>query len=185
MDRLGKEFTTQKTMLDNLMTSYKSKQVELDQIRASAAGESKRLAVELGKAQSEANVLIMELKKFEGISGFLGLEKELILRAMEDSKSVDPALAARGVEEADSRRLQIENEVTVLQEEWASVLENVRQESLRVLNEDEYKEFRTRIATLQLELEAKTAEINRVQQQKTEIETTVEQDLNKHVDLKD
>jgi hypothetical protein len=32
-----------------------------------------------------------------------------------------------------------------------------------VLNEDEYKEFRTRIATLQLELEAKNAEINRVQ----------------------
>jgi len=68
----------------------------------------------------------MELKKFEGISGFLGLEKELILRAMEDSKSVDPALAARGVEEADSRRLQIESEVQVLQEEWSSVLENVR-----------------------------------------------------------
>ena len=85
-------------MLDNLIAGYKSKQVELDQIRVQAAEESRQLAIELGKAQSETNVLIMELKKFEGTAGFLQLEKDLILRAMEDSKNVDPGLAARGVE---------------------------------------------------------------------------------------
>ena len=56
----------------------------------------------------------MELKKFEGIAGFLNLEKELILRAMNDSKNIDPALAARGVQEADSRRNQIEQEICML-----------------------------------------------------------------------
>ena len=67
-----------------------------------------------GKAQSEANVLIMELKKFEGVSSFLTLEKDLILRAMEDSKNIDPALAARGVEQAEARRQQIEDEIALL-----------------------------------------------------------------------
>ena len=86
------------------MTSYKSKQVELEQIRISASEESRKLAIELGKTQSETNILIMELKKFEGMAGFMQLEKDLILRAMEDSKSLDPGLAARGVEQAESRR---------------------------------------------------------------------------------
>jgi len=35
--------------------------------------------VELGKAQSESNVLVMEIKKFEGIAGFMQLEKDMIL----------------------------------------------------------------------------------------------------------
>lgn len=66
-------------LLDNLMTSYKNKQVELDQIRVRASDESRQLEIELGKVQSETNVLIMELKKYEGLAGFMQLEKDLIL----------------------------------------------------------------------------------------------------------
>lgn len=40
----------------------------------------------------------MELKKFEGVASFLKHEKDLILRAMEDSKQVDPGFAAQGVQ---------------------------------------------------------------------------------------
>ena len=50
LDRLGKEFTSQKVLLDNLMTSYKNKQIELDQIRVRASEESKQLEIELGRA---------------------------------------------------------------------------------------------------------------------------------------
>ena len=42
--------------------------------------------------------MIMELKKYEGLAYFMELEKELILRAMADSKNIDPAIAARGVD---------------------------------------------------------------------------------------
>ena len=61
------------------MTSYKNKQIELDQIRVRASDESRELEIELGKVQSETNVLIMELKKYEGLAGFMQLEKDLIL----------------------------------------------------------------------------------------------------------
>lgn len=86
------------------MTSYKNKQVELDQIRVRASDESRQLEIELGKVQSETNVLIMELKKYEGLAGFMQLEKDLILQAMEDAKGIDPGLAARGVEKSELRR---------------------------------------------------------------------------------
>ncbi len=46
----------------------------------------------------------MELKKNEGLSGFMQLEKDLILQAMEDAKGIDPGLAARGVEKSEQRR---------------------------------------------------------------------------------
>jgi hypothetical protein len=127
----------------------------------------------------------MELKKFEGTAGFLQLEKDLILRAMEDSKNVDPGLAARGVEQAESRRTQIESEIEILQSEWKQQLELVRQESERVLGEDEVKEFKTRIAVLLQELDVKNIEIQRVNEEKRAIEETVDRALNIEIDLKD
>jgi len=101
-----------------LLNSYKNKQVELDQIRIKASDESRHLEIELGKAQSETNMLIMELKKYEGMASFMQLEKDLILQAMEDAKGIDPGLAARGVEKSELRRNQIELEIEELQKEW-------------------------------------------------------------------
>jgi hypothetical protein len=65
--------------------------LELDTIRIKASEENRNLEVELGKAQSESNVLVMEIKKFEGIAGFMQLEKDMILQAMSDAKGIDPA----------------------------------------------------------------------------------------------
>ena len=155
LDKLGQDYKTQKVLVDNLMSKYKAKQVELDEIRQRAAEQNRGLAVELGRAQSETNILIMELKKYEGISNFMTLEKELILRAMEDAKCVDPGLAARGLDESDQRRLAMEQEISRLQKEWQTQLDLVRQESDRVLGDDEVKEFKTRIAVLSEELESK------------------------------
>ena len=43
------------------------------------------MAVSLGKAQSETNVLILELKKYEGLAKFMDLERDLILKAQADA----------------------------------------------------------------------------------------------------
>lgn len=61
----------------------------------------------------------------------------------------------------------------------------VRQESERVLGEDEVKEFKTRIAVLMQELEVKNTEITKVNEEKQVIEETVDRALNIEVDLKD
>lgn len=73
----------------------------------------------------------------------------------------------------------------MLQQEWATQLDLVRQESERILGEDEVKEFKTRIAVLLQELEIKKFEITRVEEQKRLIEDTVDRALNIEVDLKD
>lgn len=39
----------------------------------------------------------MELKKYEGLVNFMEQEKDLITKAMEDARGVDPGLAARGL----------------------------------------------------------------------------------------
>ena len=61
----------------------------------------------------------------------------------------------------------------------------MRQESERVLGEDEVKEFKTRIAVLMQELEVKNTEITKVNEEKQVIEETVDRALNIEVDLKD
>ena len=49
----------------------------------------------------------------------------------------------------------MEQEISRLQKEWQAQLDLVRQESDRVLGDDEIKEFKTRIAVLSEELESK------------------------------
>ncbi len=104
---------------------------------------------------------------------------------MEDSKKIDPALAARGVEQAELKRQKMEQEIVQLKQEWQGQLEQVRQESERVLKEDEVKEFKTRVAVLVQELEQKNTEIMGVQKEKELIEETVMQVFQKEVDLAD
>ncbi len=53
----------------------------------------------------------------------------------------------------------MEQEIVQLKQEWQGQLEQVRQESERVLKEDEVKEFKTRVAVLVQELEQKNTEI--------------------------
>lgn len=63
-------------------------------MRDKAGSDAKTLAIELSKAQSESNVLILELKKFEGLAKFMDLERDLILKAQMEAKGVDPVLSA-------------------------------------------------------------------------------------------
>ena len=54
---------------------------------------------------------------------------------MADAKGIDPAQAARGVEKAEQRRKEMEDEVEKLLKEWRESLAHVRSESERVLSE--------------------------------------------------
>lgn len=51
--------------------------------------------------------------------------------------------------------MQIEMEITTLNKEWFGKLEKIRDETERVLTENEMKEFRSRIAILAAELHDK------------------------------
>lgn len=68
----------------------------------------------------------MELKRYEGLVNFMGQEKDLILRALADARGVDPGLAARGIDMAESRLTALEDRIEELKGEWASQLEEVR-----------------------------------------------------------
>ena len=61
------------------------------------------MAVELGKAQAETNVLVLEVKKFEGLHKFMDLERDLILKAQADAKGLNPAVTSQDIEQAEAR----------------------------------------------------------------------------------
>ena len=64
----------------------------------------------------------MELKKYEGLVAFMGMEKDLIFKAIEDAKGVDPGLAARGVEAAEHRMTALEERIDELKGDWLEQL---------------------------------------------------------------
>lgn len=119
LERMGKQYQTQKAQLDQLLASYKSKQMELDQLRTTASEDARRLSTELGKAQNESNLLIMEIKKYEGLVNFMSTEKNLILRSLQDARNLDPGLAARGLDMAERRMAELENTISGLKNEWS------------------------------------------------------------------
>lgn len=59
--------------------------------------------------------------------------------------------------EAEEKRNKIEQEINNLNKEWFGKLEKIREETEKVLTENEIKEFRSRIAILTAELTDKNA----------------------------
>ena len=70
-------------------------------------------------------------------------------------------------------------------EEWKEKLSSVRDHAEQVLNEVEVKEFQTRIAVMMQELDDKNREIEVVNDQKRQIEETVDKAMEMNVDLRD
>ena len=162
LERLGSNYNTLEKELNTLTYNFDQKQNELDKLRTQAGEDARKLAVELGKAQSETNVLILELKKYEGLAKFMDLERDLILKAQADAKGMNPAITSQDIEEAEERREMLENEIAAMTQEWQEKLSSVRDEAEKVLNEVEIKEFQTRIAVLMKELDDKNKEIETV-----------------------
>ena len=57
-----------------------------------------------------------------------------------------------------------------MNKEWFSKLEKIREETERVLGENEMKEFRARIAVLAAELNEKNFQIEQINKDKVELE---------------
>lgn len=79
----------------------------------------------------------------------------------------------------------LENEIAAMTEEWKEKLGSVRDQAEQVLNEVEIKEFQTRIAVMMQELDDKNREIEVVNDQKRQIEDTVDKAMEMNVDLRD
>ncbi len=63
------------------------------------------------------------------------------------------------MQKAEEKRRKIEEEINSLNKDWFGKLEKIREETERVLSENEMKEFRARIAVLAAELNEKNFQI--------------------------
>ena len=111
LERLGNDYSSLEKELNNLTYAFDQKQNELDKLRTQAGDDARKMAVELGKAQSETNVLILELKKYEGLAKFMDLERDLILKAQQDAAGMNPAITSQDIDEAESKQEMLENEI--------------------------------------------------------------------------
>lgn len=98
-------------MFKKLEYDFDLKQKQLDDLREKASNDARKFAMELGKAQSESNVLLLELKKYEGLHKFMDLERDMILQAQQDAEGIDPAISTQNVAASETRRRQLEDEI--------------------------------------------------------------------------
>ena len=160
LQRLGEDYRTLKGELDELTRAYESKQTELDGLRRQAGEDAKRLSQELTNAQKDTNILVLEVKKFEGLHRFMDMERNMIMQAQADSKGKNPGISAQEMEHAQERTMELNAKIENITDEWHEKLVEVRDQCERVLNETEVREFQTRIQKLQDELQMKTREID-------------------------
>ena len=73
-----------------------------------AGDEARKLAIELSQAQQTTNVLVLEVKKYEGLHRFMDLERDLIMKAEKDANGINPAVSALDVEQAEARQRELE-----------------------------------------------------------------------------
>ena len=103
LQRLGHEYGELKGELDGLTNAFENKQSELDELRKQAGDDARKLSIELCQAQKETNVLVLEVKKYEGLHKFMDLERDLIMKAQKDARGLNPAISNQDVEDAEDR----------------------------------------------------------------------------------
>ena len=81
LQRLGADLQRSQADLNDLNQAFESKRRELDSLRVQAGDDARRLSIELCQAQKETNVLVLEVKKYEGLHRFMDLERDLIMKA--------------------------------------------------------------------------------------------------------
>eukprot|EP00347_Sterkiella_histriomuscorum_P020386 403338000 len=170
LNQLQETFRKHKGDLDEMNYMHDQKLKELEEIRVRANEEIKKISVELGMAQSEINVLILESQKYESQLEFLATEREMILKAQLEGEEIDPYFQQADLQEAETKRMKIELEISTLNKEWFGKLEKIRDETERVLTENEMKEFRSRIAILAAELNDKNKQIESINKDKQDME---------------
>ncbi len=74
-----------------------------------SAREIGTMAREVDRAQNERNILLTETMKYEGMVRFMNKERDMIQRAINDAKGVDPTLTGQDFDAANRRRETLEN----------------------------------------------------------------------------
>ena len=90
MEEKREVFRLNKEELDKLLWQHESRLRELAEVRTKANDDIRKIAMEMGEAQAEINVLILEAQKFESQLEFLASEREMILKAQLDAMDIDP-----------------------------------------------------------------------------------------------
>lgn len=126
LQRLGTEYNQLDTELRTLTDAFDNKQRELDELRIQAGNDARKLAIELSQAQQTTNVLVLEVKKYEGLHRFMDLERDLIMKAQKDSEGVNPAVSSLDVEQAENRQKELEAQIAQISTEWQEKLAEVR-----------------------------------------------------------
>lgn len=76
-------------------------------------------------------------------------------------------------------------EISTLNKEWFGKLEKIRDETERVLTENEMKEFRSRIAILAAELNDKNQQIENINKDKQELERVADKAMSMGMQISD
>ena len=108
LDRIAAEYAQLESELKSLTNAFNAKQQELDNLRIQAGHDAQRMAIERCEAQATTNVLILEVKKYEGLHRFMDLERDLIMRAQKDAAGLNPALSAQDAEAAEEHQRELE-----------------------------------------------------------------------------
>ena len=101
-------------------------------------------------------------------------ERDLILKAQADAKALNPAISGQNIEDAEERQRQLEAHIAQMIEQWRDKLREVREEAENELNQNEIREFQTRITVLMKELNDKNLEIEGVEKEKKKISDTLD-----------
>jgi len=104
LNRIGTDFAQLDKELKDLTFAFENKQRELDELRVQAGDDARKLSVELCSAQQQTNLMILEVKKYEGLHKFMDLERDLIMKAQKDAAGMNPAITALDIEQAESRQ---------------------------------------------------------------------------------
>lgn len=88
------------------------------------------------------------------------------MKAQLEAEDIDPYYQHADLQKAEEKRRKIEEEINTLNKDWFGKLEKIREETERVLGENEMKEFRARIAVLAAELNEKNFQIEQINKDK-------------------
>ena len=97
--------------------AFDDKQRELDDTRIQAGNDARKLGVELSQAQQTTNVLILEVKKYEGLHKFMDMERDLIMKAVKDAGGENPAYNF-DVNVAEARQQELEAQIMDITQSW-------------------------------------------------------------------
>lgn len=81
LKRIGADYAQLDSELKQMTSAFDIKQRELDELRIQAGDDARKLSVELCSAQQQTNLMVLEVKKYEGLHRFMDLERTLIERA--------------------------------------------------------------------------------------------------------